>query len=294
MFCNGVEFKPLSTIEDGEYDADVAELKALPGRGISARYRGTTYVLGNHRLIEDRKQCSRELEATLGEHEAAGRTVTLLASDDGVLALFAVADTIRDSSRQAIEELRALGVVPVMLTGDNNATAQAIALDAGIADARGDLLPEHKLEAIREMQTRYGPTGMAGDGINDAPALAQADIGFAMGGAGTDTAMESADVVIMNDNLRRVAEMIRLSRRTHAILWQNIVLALSIKGVFFILAVFGTATMWMAVFADMGASLLVVGNGLRLLRVPKDPDAPPATSKKELPAGSHSGHDHAH
>ncbi len=152
-----------------------------------------------------------------------------------------------------------------MLTGDNSATAKAIASEAGIDDARGDLLPEAKLDAIKDMQKRYGATGMTGDGINDAPALAQSDIGFAMGGAGTDTAMEAADVVIMNDNLERVAETVRLSKRTHAILWQNITLALGIKAVFLVMAVFGTATMWMAVFADMGASLLVVGNGLRLL-----------------------------
>jgi Cd2+/Zn2+-exporting ATPase len=192
--------------------------------------------------------------------------VTLLAEADRVLAIFAVADTIKETSRHAIAELKALGVVPVMLTGDNTATAKAIATQAGITEARGELLPEAKLEAIREMQQRYGPTAMIGDGINDAPALAQADIGFAMGGAGTDVAMEAADVVIMNDNLQRVAETVRLSQRTHNVLWQNISLALGIKAVFLVLAVFGSATMWMAVFADMGASLLVVGNGLRLLR----------------------------
>jgi len=131
---------------------------------------------------------------------------------------------------------------------------------------RGNLLPEEKLLAIRQLQTRYGATGMIGDGINDAPALAQADIGFAMGDAGTDIAIEAADVVIMNDNLQRIAETVRLSRRTHAVLWQNITLALGIKAVFMVLAVFGNATLWMAVFADMGASLLVVANGLRLLR----------------------------
>jgi len=175
-----------------------------------------------------------------------------------------------------------------MLTGDNTATAKAIAAQAGIDDARGDLLPEAKLDAIKEMQKRYGATGMTGDGINDAPALAQADIGFAMGAAGTDTAMEAADVVIMNDDLQRVAETVRLSKRTHAILWQNITLALGIKSVFLVMAVVGTATMWMAVFADMGASLLVVANGLRLLRGTRvEPAAKPSRSETKEHAHSH-------
>lgn len=239
---------------------------ALPGRGVSGAVNGQTLVLGNHRSIHERGLCTPELEAALAVHEQQGRTITLLADETRVLALFAVADTIRESSKQAVAELLALGVTPVMLTGDNAATAKAIAAQAGIEDARGDLLPEAKLEAIKEMQKRYGATGMAGDGINDAPALAQADIGFAMGGAGTDTAIEAADVVIMNDDLQRVAETVRLSHRTHAVLWQNISLALGIKSIFLVMAVFGTASMWMAVFADMGASLLVVANGLRLLR----------------------------
>ena len=153
-----------------------------------------------------------------------------------------------------------------MLTGDNSATAATIAREAGIDDARGNLLPEDKLAAIEEMRKRYGSTAMTGDGINDAPALARADIGVAMGAAGTDTAMEAADVVVMNDDLRRIAETVRLSQRTHAVLWQNIVLALGIKAVFLLLALFDNASMWMAVFADMGASLLVVFNGLRLMR----------------------------
>ncbi len=239
---------------------------ALPGRGVSGAVNGQTLVLGNHRSIHERGLCTPELEAALAVHEQQGRTITLLANETSVLALFAVADTIRESSKQAVAELLALGVTPVMLTGDNAATAKAIAAQAGIEDARGDLLPEAKLEAIKAMQKRYGATGMAGDGINDAPALAQADIGFAMGGAGTDTAIEAADVVIMNDDLQRVAETVRLSQRTHAVLWQNISLALGIKSIFLVMAVFGTASMWMAVFADMGASLLVVANGLRLLR----------------------------
>lgn len=240
--------------------------EALPGRGVRAKRKGTNYVLGNHRLIEERGQCSPELEAQLQAQEQAGRSVTLLASDQGVLALFAVADTIKDSSRQAVAELKAMGVRSVMLTGDNSATAQTIATQAGIEEARGNLLPQDKLQAIESLRSQHGLSAMTGDGINDAPALAKADIGIAMGGAGTDTAMEAADVVIMNDDLRRIPELIRLSRQTHAVLWQNISLALGIKAVFLMLAVFGHASMWMAVFADMGASLLVVANGLRLLR----------------------------
>jgi Cd2+/Zn2+-exporting ATPase len=249
----------------------VDDFSALPGRGVQGKVEGHQVLLANHRAVHERGLCGPELEAELGKHEQQGRTVTLLANASEVIAIFAVADTIKETSRQAIAELKSLGVTPVMLTGDNLATAKAIAAQAGIEDARGDLLPEAKLEAIKDMQARYGPTGMTGDGINDAPALAQADIGFAMGGAGTDIAMEAADVVIMNDDVRRVAETVRLSRRTHSVLWQNITLALGIKSVFLVLAVFGSATMWMAVFADMGASLLVIANGLRLLRGSNQP-----------------------
>ena len=239
---------------------------ALSGRGIEADIDGQRYVLGNHRLIEERGQCSAEIEALLHRHEQAGRTVSLLATSSGVVALFAVADTIKPSAAAAISELKAMGITPVMLTGDNLATAEAIGREAGLTDIRGNLLPEDKLAAIQAMQKQYGPTAMTGDGINDAPALAQADIGVAMGAAGTDIAMEAADVVVMNDDLRRIAETVHLSKRTHAVLWQNIALALGIKAVFLVLALFDNASMWMAVFADMGASLLVVFNGLRLLR----------------------------
>ena len=245
---------------------EARDFKAIAGRGIQARIGDTDYVLGNHRLIEERGQCSPALEAALRRHEEAGRTVSLLASDAAVVALFAVADRLKPSSREAVQALRALGITPVMLSGDNQATAEAIAREAGIAEARGNLLPQDKLDAIQALQAAHGPTAMTGDGINDAPALAQADIGIAMGAAGTDTAMEAADVVVMNDDLRRIAETVRLSRATHAVLWQNITLALGIKVAFLLLAVFGTASMWMAVFADMGTSLLVVANGMRLLR----------------------------
>lgn len=261
---------------------DVDRFTALLGRGVEGMVDGKAMVLGNHRLIRERNQSDAQLDAELMAHETQGRTVTLLADDTGVLGMFAVADTIKTTSVAAVAYLKKMGVTTVMLTGDNVATAQAVAQEADIADARGGLLPEDKLSAIKDMRGRYGPTAMAGDGINDAPALAQADIGFAMGGAGTDTAMEAADIVIMNDNLGRIAETIELSRRTHAILWQNISLALAIKAVFFVLAVVGSATMWMAVFADMGASLLVVGNGLRLLRRVKPGQGEPAALNTAL------------
>jgi Cd2+/Zn2+-exporting ATPase len=242
---------------------EVQQFSAEVGRGVHGKVDGQDYVLGNHRWVEDRQQCSPELEALMQAQERQGRTVTLLANATDVLALFAVADTTKATSRQAVAELQSLGVAAVMLTGDNEATARAIAAEAGINDVQAGLLPDEKLQAIQTLAAR-GDVAMVGDGINDAPALAAARIGFAMGGAGTHTAVEAADVVIMNDDLRRVPETIRLSRRTHAVLWQNIAIALGIKLVFLLLALFDNATMWMAVFADMGASLLVVFNGLRL------------------------------
>ncbi|MBT9596400.1 MAG: heavy metal translocating P-type ATPase, partial [Vitreoscilla sp.] len=245
---------------------EVLDFTAAPGRGVQGRIGGQDLRLANHRWVEELGVCSPELEARLKAHEEAGRSVSLLVGPSGVQALFAVADTLRPSAVAAVAELKALGVSTVMLTGDNLATARHVAAQAGIGEVRAQLLPEDKLAALKDLQARHGMTAMVGDGINDAPALAQADIGFALGGAGTHTAMEAADVVIMNDDLRRLPETIRLSRRTHAVLWQNIVLALGIKGVFLGLAIFAGATMWMAVFADMGASLLVVFNGLRLLR----------------------------
>ena len=243
----------------------VDDFAAEAGQGVHGCIDGKALVLGNHRWIHERGLCTPALEAQMARHEVEGRTVSLLADEREVLALFAVADTVKPSSREAVAALRELGVEPVMLTGDNATTAQAIARELGIRDVRAQLLPQGKQAAVAELGSR-GPVGMVGDGVNDSPSLAAAAVGFSMGAAGTDTAKAAAGVLVMNDDLRRVAETIRLSRRTHVLLWQNIALALGIKAVFFVLAVFGSATMWMAVFADMGASLLVVANGLRLLR----------------------------
>ncbi|MFG6465880.1 heavy metal translocating P-type ATPase [Roseateles sp. BYS87W] len=236
------------------------------GVGVHGEIQGRTLTLGHPRgLLARNLAGSATLDTWMHEQEALGRTVSVLADAHRALAAFAVADTARATSRDAVAELHALGVRTVMLTGDNPATAQAIAAQVGITDVRAQLMPHDKLQLVAALQSE-GPVGMVGDGVNDSPSLAAATVGFSMVAAGTDTAKEAADVLIMNDDLRKVAETIRLSRRTHAVLWQNIALALGIKAVFFGLAVFGNATMWMAVFADMGASLLVVFNGLRLLR----------------------------
>ncbi|MBA1292300.1 heavy metal translocating P-type ATPase [Pseudomonas lurida] len=244
----------------------VDNFEALAGRGVRGDINGQTYHLGNHRLVEDLGLCSPQLEEKLFALEKQGKSVVLLLDKSGPLALFAVADTVKDSSREAIEQLHELGIKTLMLTGDNTHTAQAIAAQVGIDQAQGDLLPTDKLHAIETLYAQGRRVGMVGDGINDAPALARAEIGFAMAAAGTDTAIETADVALMDDDLRKIPAFIRLSRQTSSILKQNIALALVIKAIFLAVTFMGMATMWMAVFADMGVSLLVVFNGLRLLR----------------------------
>ncbi|WP_130910332.1 heavy metal translocating P-type ATPase [Pseudomonas sp. Sample_9] len=244
----------------------VDNFAALGGRGVKGDINGQTYHLGNHRLVEELGLCSPQLEEKLFALEKQGKSVVLLLDHSGPLALFAVADTVKETSREAIRQLHELGVKTLMLTGDNVHTAQAIAAQVGIDEARGDLLPTDKLQAIEDLYKHGHRVGMVGDGINDAPALARAEIGFAMAAAGTDTAIETADVALMDDDLRKIPAFISLSRNTASILKQNIALALVIKAIFLAVTFAGLATMWMAVFADMGVSLLVVFNGLRLLR----------------------------
>ncbi|MFJ4372457.1 heavy metal translocating P-type ATPase [Pseudomonas japonica] len=244
----------------------VGNFQALMGRGVSGEVDGVLYHLGNHRLVEELGLCSPQLEEKLDALERQGKTVVLLLDASGPLALFAVADTVKQTSREAIAELHELGIRTLMLTGDNPHTAEAIAAQVGIDEARGNLLPADKLAAIEALYAKGHRVGMVGDGINDAPALARSEIGFAMAAAGTDTAIETADVALMDDDLRKIPAFVRLSRQSAAILVQNIVLALGIKAIFLAITFAGMATMWMAVFADMGVSLLVVFNGLRLLR----------------------------
>ncbi|MBI4196027.1 MAG: heavy metal translocating P-type ATPase [Betaproteobacteria bacterium] len=258
-----------AAIVDGYGDkphAGVTGFEALTGYGVKGDIDGNTYYIGNHRLVEQLRICNPGLEEILDRLEADAKTAVVLATKDELLAVLAVADTVRDHSREAVTALKAFGVTPVMLTGDNIKTAEAIATQVGITETHGELLPQDKLAVITKLLER-GPAGMAGDGVNDAPALARASIGFAMGAAGTDTAIETADVALMRDDLRMLPEFIALSRRTEAVLWQNIVFAIGVKVLFFVLTFAGYASLWLAVFADMGASLIVVFNGLRILRL---------------------------
>jgi len=251
---------------DGITAREVTDFSALAGRGVSGRIGDRVYYLGNSRLIAEKGFAEPNISSRIITLERQGKSVVLLTDDTRPLALFGVADTIKESSREAIADLHRLGVRTMMLTGDNLHTAEAIARSVNIDEFRAGLLPEDKLNIIETLQGKGSTVGMVGDGINDAPALARADVGFAMGAAGTDTAIETADVALMDDDLRKVAVFVRLSKTTSAILKQNIALALGIKVVFLVLTLMGHATMWMAVFADMGASMIVVANGLRLLR----------------------------
>ncbi|CAL61753.1 Cadmium-transporting ATPase [Herminiimonas arsenicoxydans] len=244
----------------------VTNFEALPGRGVKGEIDGTIYFLGNHRLIEELKVCNPAIEALLDVIEGTAQTAVMLATEKTVVGIIAIADSLRESAIESVRQLNQLGITTVMLTGDNNRTAQQIGAHVGISVIKAELLPEDKLTEIKNLQSTYGVVGMLGDGINDAPALAQADVGFAMGAAGSDTAIETADVALMNDDLEKLPVFIKLSRATRSILIQNISAAIGIKAIFFVLAFMGIATLWMAVFADVGASLLVVFNGLRLLR----------------------------
>ena len=245
---------------------EVEQFEAIPGRGILGMIAGQIYFLGNHRFAEEKEVCNPEVEKLLKRFEEEGKTTIVLGNDHQAIGILAVTDTVRETTLSAIRLLHQTGLTTIMITGDNPTTAQAIADILKIDDVRANLLPEDKLNIINELLKQYGMVGMVGDGINDAPALAKASIGFAMGHAGTDVALETADVALMEDNLNKLYLFITLSRRTWHKLIENITLSIGIKVLFFILALFGMATLWMAVFADMGASLIVVLNGLRLLK----------------------------
>lgn len=265
-----VSSHPIARAIAGSWAGDLLSLEsvqAIPGRGVEGRIGGRRLILGSPRFIEERGVSCDHVSQAIADSSLEGASLVLLADDRQTLGIFFVQDALRSTTQEAVADLERLGLRVMMLSGDNEATAHAIARRAGIGAVKSDLLPDDKLEIIKGLQRAGEKVGMVGDGINDAPALAAANVGFAMGAAGSDAAIETADVALMNDDLRRLPDTIRLSRRTAAILSQNISLAVGIKFVFFALALAGHATLWMAVFADMGSSLLVIGNGLRLLRI---------------------------
>jgi Cd2+/Zn2+-exporting ATPase len=244
----------------------VEQFEAIPGRGIRGSIDGVSYLFGNRELAHEAGIAGTELDSHLRELSADGETAVILARAGEVLAVVAIQDGLRGQSRQAIGRLGSLGVRHLaMLTGDQEPAAQQLAAALGIDTVRAGLLPEQKVEAIGELRRRYGTVAMVGDGINDAPALAAASVGIAMGVGGTDAALETSDVVLMSDDLGKLPFLFGLGHTTMRIIRQNIALALGLKILFLLLSVAGYATLWMAVLADDGAALLVIGNGLRAL-----------------------------
>ncbi|MGE5314841.1 MAG: heavy metal translocating P-type ATPase [Acidobacteriota bacterium] len=247
--------------------------EAVPGKGIVMTIDGTPYAVGSRAFLESQGVGFSEISARLEDFEREGKTVIALGSGTKLLGAIAVADLVRHESREAFPSLASSGLIEhtVLLSGDNPKAAGAVAYALGIREAIGELLPHEKVEEVKRLRERYGSVAMVGDGINDAPALAAATVGIAMGGTASDAAMETADVVLMHNDLRSVETLIGISRRTMRMLKQNVAIALCAKAVFLVLGLLGMATLWMAVVADDGVTLLVVANSLRLLRMPARP-----------------------
>ena len=244
------------------------EFSAITGKGASGKIDGETYYIGNPRLFEELHDNIDSVKERISSLQQQGKTVMILGTKDKILGLIAVADQVREQSVQAITELKKAGIAKtIMLTGDNNKTAAAIAKLVGVDEYYGELLPQDKLAKIKELREKYGKVAMIGDGVNDAPALASATVGIAMGGAGTDTALETADIALMADDLSKLPFTIRLGRSAVRVIKQNISFALVTKLIAVLLVFPGWLTLWLAILADMGATILVTLNGIRLLRV---------------------------
>jgi Cd2+/Zn2+-exporting ATPase len=262
------------------------EVEMMQGKGVTGRFDGERFWLGSHRYLEERGQENPELHERAEHHERQGQTVVVIGNERHVCGLLAIADTIRPESQAAVTALRAAGIAHlVLLTGDNRTTAEAIAAQAGIDEVHAELLPEDKVRVVEELVARYGDVAMVGDGVNDAPAMARASLGIAMGAAGSDAAIETADIALMTDDLARLPWLVRHSRRTLAVIRQNVVFALGVKALFVVLTFAGFATLWGAIAADLGASLLVVVNALRLLSAPRNLAGLPEQAADNLAAG---------
>ncbi len=251
---------------DGLVVASGEDFRALPGLGAEARVARSLAIVGSHRLFEARQLCTPALHEQIDEVTGAGNTPVLVGSNGAALGVIGLAHTAREEGRAAVAELRSHGVDRiVLLTGDAEANAVRLGEALGLDEVRANLMPAEKVASVHELRDRYGPVAMVGDGINDAPALAAADVGIAMGGAGSDVAIETADVALMSDDLTKLPYAIRLGRATMSNIKTNVAVALGLKVAFVVLAAAGVATLWMAVLADTGASLLVTANSLRLL-----------------------------
>ena len=251
----------------GIEDVVVEHFESLPGRGVRARINHTYFSLGNHQLAEELNVCSPQVEQMLTAIESKGQTGVIISNEKEVLGIISVVDKVRMESKAALGHLHELGVRETMLlTGDNEAAAQHVGKELGFDTVKAELLPGQKLAALKELKTRRATVCMIGDGVNDAPALALADIGVAMGGIGSDSALETADVVLMTDDLSKVPFAVRLGKKALAVIRQNIALSITTKLVFLGLGAFGITSLWLAILADDGVALAVVLNGLRLLR----------------------------
>ena len=251
----------------GEASPSAEDVQAVQGRGVTGRVDGKRYWLGSHRYLEELRQETGDVHGQIESLSSAGQTVVVVGTDDHVCGFIALADAVRPESVEAVRRLHAVGIEHVvMLTGDNKATATRIASETGIDDVRAEMLPADKVSAVEDLIKRFGTVAMIGDGVNDAPAMGRASIGIAMGAAGSDAAVEAADVALMSDDLSRLPWLIEHSRRTLSIIRQNVVASLGVKVVFVILTFSGRASLWAAIAADMGVSLVVIANALRLLR----------------------------
>ncbi|MBL9081737.1 MAG: cation-translocating P-type ATPase [Planctomycetales bacterium] len=246
----------------------VAEnIKAIAGKGATGTYDGREFWIGSHRYLEERGQETPEVHQQISKLSDAGRSVVVVGNSDHVCGFLVLADTVRPAAVQTLKALRDVGIEHlIMLSGDNTPTAQAIAREVGVDEVHAELLPSDKVTAMEKLVERYGKVAMIGDGINDAPALGRATVGIAMGGIGSDAAIETADIALMGDDISQLPWLIMHSRRTLTIIRQNIFFSLGLKAAFVVLALLGHASLWAAIAADTGASLLVILNALRCLR----------------------------
>lgn len=251
-------------------DVQVEDFSSITGKGIKGIVNGTTYYIGSPKLFKEllTNDFDKDLEQNVTTLQNQGKTAMIIGTEKEILAVIAVADEVRESSKEILQKLHQLGIKKtIMLTGDNKGTANAIGGQVGVSDIEAELMPQDKLDFIKQLRSEYGNVAMVGDGVNDAPALAASTVGIAMGGAGTDTALETADVALMGDDLRKLPFTVKLSRKTLNIIKANITFAIAIKFIALLLVIPGWLTLWIAILSDMGATLLVALNGLRLMRV---------------------------